>query len=101
MTAVLDAATAQLHATARKIDHDPSDETSHARRDAESLRATVVSAAGDGCYPYGARLRPAPLAFDAQHAQRVADLEVFIRQHHSERDLAELGRLVADQRPPP
>lgn len=36
-------------------------------------------------------LGPAPLAFDAAHARRVADLSLFLRQHHDERDEAALG----------
>src|SRR4249919_1622082 len=36
-------------------------------------------------------LGPAPLAFDETHARRVADLEIYVRQHHAERDLADLG----------
>jgi hypothetical protein len=34
---------------------------------------------------------PAPLALDADHAHRVADLSIYIRQEHAERDLAALG----------
>jgi hypothetical protein len=37
-------------------------------------------------------LGPAPLAFDPDHAQRVADLRLYLRQHHAERDAAALGR---------
>lgn len=37
-------------------------------------------------------LGPAPLALDAAHAKRVADLEIYVRQHHAERDLVSLGR---------
>jgi alkylation response protein AidB-like acyl-CoA dehydrogenase len=40
---------------------------------------------------------PAPLATDAEHAQRVSDLRLYVRQHHAERDLADLGRRVLDQ----
>ena len=40
----------------------------------------------------GHALGPAPLAFDADHAARVADLEIYLRQHHAERDVAALGR---------
>jgi hypothetical protein len=32
---------------------------------------------------------------DPAHAQRVADLEVYVRQEHAERDLAALGSGVA------
>jgi alkylation response protein AidB-like acyl-CoA dehydrogenase len=95
VSAGLDAATAHLRATADRIDADPSDDAGGARRDAQSVRATVVAVAEDILTRVAHALGPAPLAFDAEHAQRVADLTVFIRQHHGERDLAELGRLVA------
>jgi alkylation response protein AidB-like acyl-CoA dehydrogenase len=36
---------------------------------------------------------PGPLAFDSEHAARVADLQVFVRQHHGERDLESLGSM--------
>jgi alkylation response protein AidB-like acyl-CoA dehydrogenase len=41
-------------------------------------------------------LGPAPLAFDEQHAARAADLQLYLRQHHAERDDAALGRRVLD-----
>lgn len=41
-------------------------------------------------------LGPAPLAFDEHHAARVADLHLYLRQHHAERDDAALGRRVLD-----
>lgn len=40
-------------------------------------------------------LGPAPLTADEQHARRVADLRIYLRQHHGERDFARLGRLLA------
>ena len=43
-------------------------------------------------------LGPAPLALDAEHVKRVADLELYVRQHHAERDLVSLGRKVLAQR---
>ncbi|THJ67992.1 acyl-CoA dehydrogenase [Arthrobacter echini] len=39
-------------------------------------------------------LGPAPLAFDEAHAARVADLTLYLRQHHAERDDAALGGRV-------
>lgn len=42
---------------------------------------------------------PAPLALDAEHAQRIADLRVYVRQHHAERDDAALGRTVLEAAP--
>ncbi len=42
---------------------------------------------------------PAPLAHDADHAQRVSDLRLYVRQHHAERDVAALGhQLLATTR---
>lgn len=40
-------------------------------------------------------LGPSPLTADEAHARRVADLRIYLRQHHGERDLARLGRLLA------
>jgi alkylation response protein AidB-like acyl-CoA dehydrogenase len=37
-------------------------------------------------------LGPAPLAFEPDHATRISDLRVYLRQHHAERDTAALGR---------
>jgi alkylation response protein AidB-like acyl-CoA dehydrogenase len=41
-------------------------------------------------------LGPAPLTFETEHARRVADLQVYLRQHHAERDEAALGRALLD-----
>jgi alkylation response protein AidB-like acyl-CoA dehydrogenase len=42
----------------------------------------------------GRALGPGPLATDEDHARRVADLTIYIRQHHASRDDAALGRLL-------
>lgn len=44
---------------------------------------------------------PGPLTSDERHARRVADLAVYVRQHHAERDDAALGKalLAAGARP--
>ncbi len=42
-------------------------------------------------------LGPAPLAFDEHHAARVADLHLYLRQHHAERDDASLGQRILDR----
>jgi alkylation response protein AidB-like acyl-CoA dehydrogenase len=39
-------------------------------------------------------LGPGPLCWDERLTKRIADLQVYVRQHHGERDLAELGRSV-------
>ncbi|WP_442543033.1 acyl-CoA dehydrogenase family protein [Arthrobacter sp. KN11-1C] len=42
----------------------------------------------------GENLGPAPLARDERHAKRVSDLRLYVRQHHGQRDDAQLGSLV-------
>lgn len=39
---------------------------------------------------------PGPLATDERHARRVADLHLYLRQDHGERDEAALGRLLLE-----
>ena len=39
-------------------------------------------------------LGPGPLTAEEEHARRIADLQVYVRQHHAERDRAALGRLL-------
>jgi hypothetical protein len=58
------------------------------------VRAVVASAVERTIRQVGHALGPAPLAFDDDHARRVADLELYVRQHHAERDLARLGSAV-------
>jgi alkylation response protein AidB-like acyl-CoA dehydrogenase len=59
------------------------------------VRSVVADAAERVIAQVAHALGPAPLAFDEQHARRVADLQLYIRQHHAERDLATLGELLA------
>lgn len=61
---------------------------------AARVRAVVAEAAEEVLRTVGHALGPAPLTHDEDHARRVADLTVYLRQHHAERDLAALGRLV-------
>lgn len=48
----------------------------------------------------GRALGPAPMCLDPGHAQRWADLTVFIRQSHADRDWADLGRAIQRQEGP-
>lgn len=68
-----------------------------AARWAARVRAVVAAAVEDVVSRVGHALGPAPLAQDEQHARRVADLQLYVRQHHAERDLAALGRAVAEE----
>lgn len=89
--AALSGARSTLFAAAAEIDAAP-DRDAH--RLALGCRAVVERAASDIVERVGRALGPAPLATDADHAQRVADLAVYLRQSHAERDLEALGRLV-------
>lgn len=44
-------------------------------------------------------LGPGPLAHEARHARRVADLALYLRQHHAERDQAALGAALLERDP--
>lgn len=60
------------------------------------VRAVVADAVERTLRQVGHALGPGPLAFDERHARRVADLELYVRQHHAERDLAALGTALRD-----
>jgi hypothetical protein len=61
---------------------------------AKRVRATIARAAEEILDRAGHALGPAPLALDEQYAKRVADLQLYLRQHHAERDQAGLGRAI-------
>ena len=61
---------------------------------AARVRAVVAHAAETCLTVLGHALGPGPLTADEVHARRVADLTVYVRQHHAERDLAALGSAV-------
>ncbi|MGZ4447239.1 MAG: acyl-CoA dehydrogenase [Nocardioides sp.] len=63
---------------------------------ASRVRQVVAVAAETVVAETGHALGPAPLALEAEHAQRVADLTVYVRQHHADRDAAALGRALLD-----
>ncbi|MGO9386130.1 MAG: acyl-CoA dehydrogenase family protein [Mycobacterium sp.] len=92
--AALAAGDAILGAAAIQIDSDPFDRTETAQLLARRARAVVENAADEAITRTGRALGPGPLCQDGRHAQRVADLTIYIRQSHAERDLAELGKLT-------
>jgi alkylation response protein AidB-like acyl-CoA dehydrogenase len=59
------------------------------------VRAVVTTAVETTIRHVSHALGPAPLAFEETYARRIADLELYVRQHHGERDLATLGATVA------
>ncbi len=87
-------ATEALLATgARIIDTDPP-------ADLTGLTRTCKSAAERAAWESLDRVPritgPTPLCRDRGFAQRLADLQVYVRQQHAEKDLAVLGRAVLD-----
>ncbi|MEO7421083.1 MAG: acyl-CoA dehydrogenase [Ornithinibacter sp.] len=79
---------------ARHID-DPGSAPEAAAVLAARVRAHVAAVAEEVLTVVGHALGPAPLALDGEHAARVADLTLYLRQHHAERDLARLGQMVS------
>ncbi|ELX08166.1 hypothetical protein Jab_2c02120 [Janthinobacterium sp. HH01] len=94
----LSAAAALLRATAAAIDADPGADAS---LPALRLRLAAESAASSVLRHATRALGAGPLCRDAAFARLAADLPVFLRQSHAERDLAALGQLVSAQQEAP
>ena len=90
----LSASTMALTAAATSIDAGHADGPAGALL-AARVRGIVARTVDEVIFHIGHALGPAPLALDARHAQRVADLQLYVRQHHAERDDAALGRMLA------
>jgi len=88
------ATAALLRETAALIDRAP-----HADAMAPAMRARIAaeSAAARVAARAGRALGAAPLCRDAHFAQLMADLPVFIRQSHAERDEASLAERVIEE----
>lgn len=92
------AAEATLAAAADHIDADPDNRSGLAELIARRARAVVESAVEEALARTDRALGPGPLCLDERHARAVADLTVYVRQSHAERDLAALGLLTATSR---
>jgi alkylation response protein AidB-like acyl-CoA dehydrogenase len=73
---------------------DPASDAAESSHVAGLVRQVVADSAEEVLQRVGHALGPAPLTGEEDHARRVADLEVYLRQHHGERDLAVQGRQV-------
>lgn len=94
---LLDSCRAVLAAAAGDVDSGSGDPAITAQR----VRSTVSAAAERIITTVGHAMGPAPLALDEEHARRVADLTLYLRQDHAERDLARLGsKLLKEEAPP-
>lgn len=60
----------------------------------QRVRQSVADTADEVLSRVGHALGPAPLTGEEEHARRVADLTVYLRQHHAERDLVRQGEQV-------
>lgn len=73
-------------------------EASHPGALAARVRAVVAGAVETAIDESARALGPLPLVADEAHARRVADLEIYLRQHHDERDLARIGADIVEGR---
>jgi len=96
--AALGSAAALLRATARAIDQSPG---AYAGRIAMRARLAVEEAATEVLDHVTRALGAGPLCRNERFARLAADLPVFLRQSHAERDLAALGGLVTQQEQAP
>ncbi len=94
--AALASARAVLHDAASVVD-DGTVPPPAATRLAQRVRQVVAVAAEEVLARAGHALGPAPLAREEAHARRVADLGLYLRQHHAERDAAALGAAVLSE----
>lgn len=88
----LQGSAALMRETAATIDRAPG---ADAMRAALSVRLSVEASATATLAAVGRALGPGPMCKDAAMARRFADLPVFLRQSHAERDQEALGRLAA------
>lgn len=91
LDAALAGAAVLLREAATRIDADPGQPCPLL---AARTRAVVEAAAWTCLDAVGRALGAEPLGHDRSHARRVADLTVYLRQSHAERDLAALGGRV-------
>ena len=92
--AALAAADALLRQTAAVVDADPAGDHGLA---VATVRAAVERAAREVVDRAPRIVGPAPLSRDADLARALADLALYVRQHHAERDHAALGGQVVDR----
>lgn len=88
----LGGAAALLRELAARIDAAPGEPH---RRDVVRVRSVVERACHEVLDAAARGMGPGPLCRDREHARRCADLAVFVRQSHADRDWAALGRQVA------
>lgn len=86
----------ELRDAAGAIDADPGNERGIVEQRARRLRASVERGCEEVLVRTGRATGATPLCLDPAHARRVADLTVYLRQSHAEKDLAHLGELALE-----
>jgi len=84
---------ALLTQAGHEIDREPTDRMAGERR-ARALRWTVERSVMDVIDRFGRAFGPRPQTESTAVAHRIADLQLYVRQHHAERELAVLARLA-------
>jgi len=90
----LHSAACVLRDCARQIDQQPQ---ANAQLLAQQARACIEETVDQVIHHVGRALGAGPYCKDPHFAQLMADLPVYLRQSHAERDLATLGQLIAEQ----
>jgi alkylation response protein AidB-like acyl-CoA dehydrogenase len=85
-----------LEQAAREIDADPGDRSGEAHRRALVIRQAVHQGAHQVLVHSAAAGGARPFCLDAAQAQRVADLYVYLAQHHGPRDANALGAMACE-----
>ena len=91
VSVALQGCAALIREAAAAIDRAPG---ANAMRTAMTVRLSVETTANTVLHAVGRALGAGPLCKDASLAQLYADLPVFMRQSHAERDLEAVGKLV-------
>lgn len=91
---LLNSAACVLRASAAQVDRKPFD---NARQLAQLARACVEDTVERVIRHVGRAMGAGPYCKDPYFAQLMADLPVYVRQSHAERDLAALGELAAGE----
>ncbi|NMX60382.1 acyl-CoA dehydrogenase [Pseudomonas sp. WS 5059] len=86
------AAATVLRSAARQIDEQPQ---ANAQLLARRTRAVIEAAANEVIHHVGRAMGAGPYCQDRHFAQLIADLPVYLRQSHAERDLAALGEQLS------
>ena len=85
-----------MQQAAGEIDADPEDRCGEAKRRALVVRHAVHHAAQEVLVHAAAAGGARPFCLDAEQARRVADLYVYLAQHHGPQDANALGAMAGE-----